>query len=310
MNNNNQNTNPEFEPSKLLLRWLDGDMSPDKMQDFEKTEEYLQYHEIFEGSTKMEIPKVNEAALFSKIESRIATPEKPKTKTFSLWRLATTAAAVAAIVFVVTNVFFSGISIDSEDAIQMSHILPDGSNIILNTDSQLKYGDDFENERTLSLDGEAFFEVEKGKKFTVQTELGNVAVLGTSFNVFARDEVFTVACKTGKVSVSSQGKVYILTPGERVRVSHGVFGEKQAIDPQRINSWASGESYFESTLLADVVKALSVKYDTEIQLPAAYANKIYTGSFVHNDIEKALKMVFLPMGVTYEVQPDGKVTIG
>ena len=42
----------------------------------------------------------------------------------------------------------------------------------------------FTDERIIQLRGEAFFEVEKGSRFVVQTGKGAVEVLGTSFNVF------------------------------------------------------------------------------------------------------------------------------
>jgi transmembrane sensor len=47
----------------------------------------------------------------------------------------------------------------------------------------MSYSDDWSKERTLSLEGEAFFEVQKGSKFSVVTSDGIVEVLGTSFDV-------------------------------------------------------------------------------------------------------------------------------
>ena len=56
--------------------------------------------------------------------------------------------------------------------------------------------------RELELKGEAFFDVEKGKRFDVNTELGKISVLGTEFNVLSRDSIFKVSCYEGLVQVT------------------------------------------------------------------------------------------------------------
>ena len=70
------------------------------------------------------------------------------------------------------------------------YVLPDQSKVILNADSKLTYKKGFWNSsREVYLTGEAIFEVKKGSLFTVNTNKGNVRVLGTSFNVFTRNNV-------------------------------------------------------------------------------------------------------------------------
>ena len=68
----------------------------------------------------------------------------------------------------------------------------------LNELSQLEYNaSKWDENRSLELKGEAFFDVEKGKRFDVTTEFGNVSVLGTEFNVLSRDSIFKVSCYEG-----------------------------------------------------------------------------------------------------------------
>ena len=82
-----------------------------------------------------------------------------------------------------------------------THVLPDGSTVTLNANATLSYDKDFSAKRDISLSGEAFFEVKRGSTFTVKTTLGNVEVLGTSFNVIVEEKNFEVICKSGKVLV-------------------------------------------------------------------------------------------------------------
>ncbi len=55
--------------------------------------------------------------------------------------------------------------------------------------------------RSVQLAGEAYFEVEKGKKIEVVSEKAKTVVLGTKFLVTARNNEYTVDCKSGKVKV-------------------------------------------------------------------------------------------------------------
>ena len=55
--------------------------------------------------------------------------------------------------------------------------------------------------RKVSLEGEAFFEVNPGKKFEVVSKFGKTIVLGTSFNIYSRNSSYQVTCMTGKVKV-------------------------------------------------------------------------------------------------------------
>ena len=75
--------------------------------------------------------------------------------------------------------------------------------MLLNSKSTITFNKhNWDTNRTLELNGEAFFDVEKGNTFTVKTSQGNVSVLGTEFNVNASVDFFRVSCYEGKVKVS------------------------------------------------------------------------------------------------------------
>lgn len=300
MNKSNDHTNTNEEFDQLLLQWMDGELDGQSLSDFMADPRFEAYQMIADATSKMDIPTLNEEAILSKIKGQI-NQKRQKAKTIALWKKLSGVAAVLIAVVTAVSLLTSGVSVDSYQAIQRSHALPDGSQVILNSDSELSYGDNFEEQRILKLEGEAFFEVEKGKTFTVSTDVGDVTVLGTSFNVIARDDIFSVSCKTGKVQVNVNGKTNVLTSGERIRYHHNQSTPKENIDPSKINQWANGESYFERTPLSDVIVAMSHKYDIAIVLPLRHQERLFTGSFIHHDIGKAMKMVLVPMGIEYEI---------
>ena len=143
----------------------------------------------------------------------------------------------------------------------------------------------------------------------VKTDLGTVRVLGTSFNVFVDDELLIVSCKTGKVEISGESYKEILTPGQELRFIGENISVEKIQDPEKIASWRNEESTFDSVRLLDVVKKMELIYNVSIELPSQYQNELITGGFVHDDIQKALKMVFLPMGIEYNKSSDTLIIV-
>lgn len=98
---------------------------------------------------------------------------------------------------------------DNDDATK-NIILPDGSEIRLGKGSVFSYDEDaFVNDRTIQLEGDAYFKVVKmdGKTFTVNTSSIRVTVYGTEFHMNAYDAAGTaeVRLTAGIVSVKAEG---------------------------------------------------------------------------------------------------------
>ncbi len=219
-------------------------------------------------------------------------------------------AIVSLVIFFIFTLFSPDVSINSHHAIHLSHALPDASLVILNSDSELSYNDDFTEERKLHLDGEAFFDVEKGNPFTVCTDEGKVAALGASFNVLARGGVFVVSCKSGIVTVMAKDDQSItISSGERSRSKNGNLKAVEKINPKKIDSWTTGESIFELVPLVEVIASLGYKYDIIIDLPEEYHDRLFSGSFLHSDLEEAVHNVLAPMKIGYDVDKNNKVLI-
>ena len=174
--------------------------------------------------------------------------------------------------------------------------LPDASIAHVNAGSELAFSEDWSDERTVELKGQAFFEVLKGSKFQVVTPTGVVEVLGTSFDVFSRDTDFNVSCRTGRVRVTAGNQSVEIAPGftavlENGRLMVGEFNLSEA-------DWRKGEFVFDETDITDVFNELSRQFDVQLQLPALEGRK-YTGRFSNKNLEEALQLVCLPMGLKY-----------
>ena len=178
-------------------------------------------------------------------------------------------------------------------------VLPEESAVTLNAESSITYRDkSFNQDRELYLEGEAFFKVQKGSTFTVHTDYGTVTVLGTSFNVIARDGRFEVTCYTGKVKVESSPKEQqIITAGESAtrsksdkKLNRSTF-EVIADTPD----WMEGKFSYENQPLVDVISELERQYDINVKLEAGLKDLKYTGLFESGNLDSALYLITWPL---------------
>lgn len=181
--------------------------------------------------------------------------------------------------------------------------LPDGSMISLNAVSNVTYiPEDWQTERTILLEGEAFFEVEKGSPFIVKTSLGQVEVLGTSFNVEARDSIFRVNCYTGKVKVTtSTGETMILTPQKGAFLQNGQL-QVRTVNNRNDIAWQDQIHHFDEVPLDEVFAALERQYTISIQYPVDIGKRKYAGFFKSNNLEQALQTVCWPLSLQFSIE--------
>lgn len=249
---------------------------------------------------RVEIPfKKTEDQAWSDLQARLATAETmkvvPLRRSKLVWGAA--AAAVIAFGFLLFNAFPSKTILTASNGQISSHTLPDGSVVVLNAGSEIEYYNDWSENRSLELDGQAFFNVKKGSNFVVKTQNGQVRVLGTSFDVLSRGNTFDVFCETGVVEVSSLGIKKVITPGQAVKLKNGVFERK--VPAGNISEWKEGRFVYENESLDVVLDEIERQFNVEIKRPNVRSVS-YTGEFKNTNLENALEVVLSPfdMGFT------------
>jgi transmembrane sensor len=187
--------------------------------------------------------------------------------------------------------------------------LPDGSLVSINAESKLAFEKSkFNQKRYLTLEGEAFFKVQHGKVFTIHTLFANVKVLGTSFDVLAREKTFKVSCVTGKVLVYSNNQSIIIYPGESIVSDNNKLSKYADKNIELVSDWRQGKFYFENIELNLVFKELERQFNVNIILPET-DNKYFTGEFNNKNLADALDIICIPMDLTYEIDNNNKVTV-
>lgn len=227
----------------------------------------------------------------------------------SLWTYLSVAAAIALIVSLAL-LFQKGnsdFSISTGIAESQTQLLPDGSQATLNANSLLSYSGKWD--RKLELIGEAYFEVKEGERFIVSTPSGDVEVLGTSFNVFARDGNLEVECRTGKVKVTVPEKSFedAITPGEMISFKKDTV-RKMLRKPELIGRWKAGEFYFNNQSIVEVMDELKRQFKIKIDYDGN-EDIAFNGYFTNKNLDTALEMVCLPLGLEYQKLSTSRIVI-
>lgn len=192
-------------------------------------------------------------------------------------------------------------------------LLPDGSEVVLNRYTRLSFDPDFgEESRTVSLEGEAFFDVQpdEHRPFIILTENAKVQVLGTSFNVNAYDslDAVEVIVETGVVSLQPvQGNDKVeLTAGQK-----GIYSRAtQALATATNNdvnylSWNTERIVFVENDLRSVIETLRKTYHADITLPADIPQTcIVTVTFEGQSLESVLKVLEQTLDIRYTIRGD------
>lgn len=201
--------------------------------------------------------------------------------------------------------------------------LADGSKAILNSESSIEYAADFgKSNRTIVLNGEAFFEVAHNADLPFEVIANGVktTALGTSFNVNAsRASWQTVSLATGKVKVEALGDVagvkerkeMILSPGEQaVWKRNETSLTKRPFDANLVLSWKDNVIYFKNTRLKRMIRVLERWYDVEITIDGNLdkLTQTGTGTFANESLENVLNSLSFSMGFEYAIT-DKNVTL-
>ncbi len=272
-----------------LAKWLNGEMTETELSEFKKSSDYITYKKISDYTSQLKTTTFNENKMLENILK--STKSSPKVvRLFPKWIIQIAAVLVIGLgLFTAKN--FISFTETAKNGENISFLLPDNSEVTLNSGSEIDYKKwNWNNERVLNLKGEAFFHVAKGEKFTVHTNLGDVSVLGTQFDVKTRNNRFEVECFEGKVWVKSGKENIILNKGQII-----VLENNNLITALPTNStkpsWTNNEIRITSLSLTNILSELEISYSIKITQLNITSDKKFTGYLPKNNLETALQIV-------------------
>jgi ferric-dicitrate binding protein FerR (iron transport regulator) len=156
-------------------------------------------------------------------------------------------------------------------------VLPDGSQVWINSSTTIAYNDDFSKERTVTLDGEAFFSVvhDSLSPFRVKTADMVIEVLGTKFNVHSRSDesIEQVILTEGSVEVNMpHNEEMQLTPGERLTYdTESSKASVDQIDVETIASWRVTNLRMVETPLPEALERIAIYYGRTLSVTGEFS---------------------------------------
>lgn len=185
---------------------------------------------------------------------------------------------------------------------QYQLILSDGTKVWLNADTKITFPTKFDGtERSVSVIGEAYFEVarNKNKPFKVLTQNQTIEVLGTHFNVnsYADDEVSKTTLLEGSVRVSLlEGEVgEILKPGQAAHLSKSTNDiSVLAVDTETAVAWKNGYFRFDNIDMRSLMSQVARWYNVDIEYRGEVTKDLFSGKLKRSDnIKEILRILEL-----------------
>ncbi|MGK6314133.1 FecR family protein [Neorhizobium sp. DT-125] len=190
--------------------------------------------------------------------------------------------------------------------------LEDGSRILMDADTAMDVDMSAGQRRVRLLRGTAFFDVARNEEtFIVQTENGEIRVLGTQFDVAMRQNgKVTVTLAAGSVEVRAveQAQNLVIKPGETVDYDVNGIAAAQPIAVEDEMAWHEGRFIFNNARLADVLAQIERYRDGRIViLGSSLAERRVSGNIPLGDTDQALKAVQASVG--FQLNGFGKLTV-
>lgn len=311
----------KFRIEKLYSRYLSGEISKkefDELFDLMRDESHQgMMEDLIDGTV---LPYLESAGTRGRKEETTTHADK---KIFGIRNIRPAIYRIAAVLLVLLGVLFHFFN-DEEWVVYTTGYqetrtvdLPDGSIVILNANSELKYrpGMQDEDHRIVEFRGEGYFDVAhlEGRSFTVHTGSVDVNVLGTEFNLETRRDFTNVFLKEGKVVLKSEELQPVeMEPGDRVHYNQ----EKKEFN--KVNdhasealSWKEGVFTFSDLTGIQILHKMEDIYGKEfiVEHPGDLNDIIVVQGLPYKDWDFTREALELALDVRFEESDTGELIV-
>ena len=287
---------PTRDAESFWQNWLDE--NPKKREDVEEARATL----LRLNFSSYSLPAEDISRVWNNIRAKDSVGLKRK-RVSGAGLLFWSAAAAAVLIIGVTAMFWTTSTPVTEYTTAFGEtktiILPDSSTVILNSNSSLRLNADWTSSvpREVWLNGEAFFSVvhkKNNQPFNVRTaENINIEVLGTTFNVYNRDQT-KIVLNTGKIQLSlptvEADEKILMEPGELVEYNEKKY-IKRNVDPKVYTAWTENTLLLNRTSLREMLHMIKDNYGIDVEVKERLLDQTISGSMPVTDAESLLQQI-------------------
>lgn len=189
--------------------------------------------------------------------------------------------------------------------------LPDGTRVFLNSGSVLTYSTDYNRtNRSVTLRGQAFFNVAKDEEHPFDVSVGNVKVVvhGTSFDVNGYEDTSEIAVTllTGRVSILSSLSDKVLAtmkPNQKAIISLSAKDKCTLADcdAEAESVWRLGKLKINGEGLAEVTRKMERWYGVKIALDNVNPDKHYWMTIKTESLKETLEIINRITPINYSI---------
>ncbi|WP_291856413.1 FecR family protein [Marinilabilia sp.] len=287
----------------VLRKWRSS--SEQNEQGYQVLKRLFQHRYYNENSTEEEVP----------VESFFTRARllQSQTRTLNWWKIAAAIAVLISLGSLVSDFLYvfdsTRVELVADSGQRTEAVLPDGSNVWLNNSTRLVYEHRFGRKRSIQLEGEAYFEVEKdvSSPFLVETGGLEVKVTGTRFNVknYSTDHTVEVALSEGSVNVkSSEGERVQMKPGEVLLLDKRTLKMIKKNGQVKDNfAWRDGVMVFKDEAFENLITRLERWYDIKIDYePGDFKGIHYSGTIRNLRLDQVFEFVNLTVPIEVEMK--------
>jgi len=195
--------------------------------------------------------------------------------------------------------------------VPLTDTLPDGSLITLNKRSDIRYPANFKEQRTVHLQGEAFFKIapNKEKPFKVYTDNITITVLGTSFNVRNKENTTEIIVESGLIRVTDSLHDVLVHPSEKLILHRGDTSlTKEGTTSQLYKYYRTREFVCDNTPLPQLAASLEEAYDVKIVVDPSLRQLRINTVFSNQSLDQIINIIQETFGISVK-RSDGQITL-
>jgi ferric-dicitrate binding protein FerR (iron transport regulator) len=245
-------------------------------------------------------------SVLAKINNPEKVKEKPTGKVLKI-RLAGFSAAASIAIILSLYIFTATVTFSGRNGEVLAFRLPDNSRMVLLDESVVSIKR-YRWNRNVNLEGVAYFEVEKGNNFRVNTDVGTVQVLGTRFLVSEKNNRLNVQCYEGSVKTGIKDNSVVLVPGTEFLGDINSAQKRELQKDIQYPVFAEFNRQFSNSGFTDVIKELETFFGIQIDLQDN-ANRNFSGTIQTGKLDVALEIICESMQLNYKYTAKNKLQI-
>lgn len=228
---------------------------------------------------------------------------KPRSyKQIRLGLLTTAAAAIIILIFTIVSIK-SSVNYEASLTENRDLVLPDSTLVKLKKNSSLSFHHNpINGNRSVELNGEAFFDVSSGEKFKVSFPGGKLVVLGTEFSILVySEEMGRIDCYEGTVRVEIGSLNYTLTAGKSIHIKHNQVEGPFDLSKNEQMPPVDNRYSWTNRPLSEVLGTICAREGFQLQTPDRVLSMRFTGTLDLSDHQQALTILTRAMNLEFKL---------